>query len=340
MFPSQCFHRNIATLAMPLFHPTSHFSSVANVFTLNPFSLHNHDGPSPSCCICYYAYGLATTENEAEYPTQLVCGHVFWTKCIRQCGRTNSTCPLCRAELIEAKHCFFKIHALQVDEDLGLFETPLAHDLSYSDELGGYCTDGTEYFSSRSHAGSSNNCESEDDGFSWQEDAGSTTSGESGDECISPDEVVEQATAAESEDEDENFSWQEDAASSTDDESEDEHFSSPENTSDDSDDEYFNCRGHVESDTDTFFDAQEEFDMPKVLPYVPDEDIWLTAMYKQQYVPAIPSFSLLDVEATSIFVDNFFDDLVNYHSQWMTERLVCDDSDDECEVGFYDVYPY
>jgi hypothetical protein len=306
MFPSQYSHRNIATLAMPLIHPTTYFSSVANVFALDPFDLHNHDGLSPFCCICYHTYGSASRENEAEYPTQLVCGHVFGTKCIRKWARINSTCPLCRAKLIEAKQSFFKIHALQVDADPGLFEAPMAHDLSDGCELSDYSTDGTEYFGSRSAAGSNFDGESNNDGFSWQEDAGSATSSESGDR----------------------------------------YFSSPQNTGDDSDDEYFNRRSHMYSDADSesdsveFFDTQEEFDTAEEVRYLPDEDIWLTARYEQQHAPTTPCFSLLGVEPTSILPDAFFEDLVGYHEQWITETLVCSDRDDEYKVGFYDVYPY
>jgi hypothetical protein len=36
---------------------------------------------------------------EAEEPVQLACGHVFGTSCLEKWVRSNSTCPLCRAEL-------------------------------------------------------------------------------------------------------------------------------------------------------------------------------------------------------------------------------------------------
>jgi hypothetical protein len=346
MFPSHPSHRNIATLAMPLDHPTSRFSSVANVFALDSCSLHNHDGPKPSCCICYCAYGHATMENEAEYPTQLVCGHVFGTRCIRLWARTKSTCPLCRAELMEAEQFFFKTRVVLVDEDVRLFETPVARDLRYSAELGDYCTNATEYISSRSASGSCTDGESEDGGSSWQEDAGSVTSGESGDEFFSPWETAEQATVAEPEDE--YFDWQEDGAAITDSESEDAHSGPMDSTGDASEHEYFSCHDHLESrttgesdaDTDIFFDAQEAFDMPEEVQYCPHEDIWLTVLYGHQHARATPLVSLLDDEPPSTLADNVFDVLVEYHSQWMAETRACVDSDEECEVGFHDVYPY
>jgi hypothetical protein len=74
--------------------------------SLEPF--HRHD-PNPaehdldpladSCCICYHPYSLDFMEPEAEEPVQLVCGHVFGATCVGKWVRTNSTCPLCRAEL-------------------------------------------------------------------------------------------------------------------------------------------------------------------------------------------------------------------------------------------------
>jgi len=49
-----------------------------------------------SCCICYRTYGTGLW---AEDPVTFACGHVFGATCIDKWSRTNSTCPLCRAEL-------------------------------------------------------------------------------------------------------------------------------------------------------------------------------------------------------------------------------------------------
>jgi hypothetical protein len=62
-------------------------------------AVHDLDPLADSCCICYHPYSLNLMDPEAEEPVQLVCGHFFGATCIGKWVRTNSTCPLCRAEL-------------------------------------------------------------------------------------------------------------------------------------------------------------------------------------------------------------------------------------------------
>lgn len=52
-----------------------------------------------SCCICYNEYSFANKHPRAEDPVQLTCGHILGATCIARWLETNSTCPLCRAQL-------------------------------------------------------------------------------------------------------------------------------------------------------------------------------------------------------------------------------------------------
>jgi hypothetical protein len=75
-------------------------STAASFYRQVPISAeHDRDPLADSCCICYHAYSFDPMNSEAEDPVQLVCGHVFGTTCIEKWVRTNSTCPLCRAQL-------------------------------------------------------------------------------------------------------------------------------------------------------------------------------------------------------------------------------------------------
>jgi hypothetical protein len=88
---------------------------------------HNVDPLADSCCICYHPYSFDPMDPEAEEPVQLVCGHVFGATCIEKWVRTNSTCPLCRAEL--------KSQSI-IDEEAALEAFSYHDDFSWHDEVG------------------------------------------------------------------------------------------------------------------------------------------------------------------------------------------------------------
>jgi hypothetical protein len=52
-----------------------------------------------SCCICCHECSFTSKHPHAEHPVQLTCGHVLGATCIAKWLETNSTCPLCRAQL-------------------------------------------------------------------------------------------------------------------------------------------------------------------------------------------------------------------------------------------------
>jgi hypothetical protein len=60
---------------------------------------HVLDPLSNSCCICYHEYSFTSKHPRAELPVQLTCGHILGATCIAKWLETNSTCPLCRAQL-------------------------------------------------------------------------------------------------------------------------------------------------------------------------------------------------------------------------------------------------
>jgi hypothetical protein len=133
--------------------------------------------------------------------------------------------------------------------------------------------------------------------------------------------------------------------------------------------------GESEADSgEEFFDAQEEFviclldveDTSATRQQVysqPGQDVWLTAVYEQQHISMKSDFSSVDIESVVLNLegrfdkqytaikpnfssfeieppeDHCFDELVNYHGQWVADSVAGEESKDEYAIGYFDVFP-